>query len=103
MNDFLPDLGTAIANNTIKLNDQLVITLTAYSLSGQPLLSRGKTVEVNHEVFGHLGTFVLPCSAGLLKQMVKVNGGVSFKIVRVSEEQTSSHGEVFRPIEVDIV
>ena len=81
----LPDLGIAIHNNTITLNEQLVLSITPVTLIGQKLRCTNHSVEFCLEVMGHMGSFVLPITHKQLLQRLKDNGMVSFQMVEVGE------------------
>lgn len=99
----LKDLGTAIANGDFNLNPNLTISLTAVALSGLPVRIGAGSVEVCHEVFGYMGSFVLPITVEEMKDTVRVNGMISFKILVVVDEVEASTGEAFRLIRCEIV
>ena len=99
----LPDLGIAIHNNTITLNDDLTISLTQYSLSGCPLLHNDKEVEIAMEVLNHMASFVIPLSKHQVQQHFVTHSLLTFRIVEVMDETTASNGEKFRPIRCEMV
>ena len=99
----LPDLGIAIHNNTITLNEQLVLTITPIVLHGQKLRCTHNSVEFCLEVMGHMGSFVLPITHNQLLQRFKDNGLVSFKMVEVGELIVLNRLDSMRPIRCEMV
>lgn len=98
----LPDLGIAIHNNTITLNQNLVLSITPVTLIGQKLRCTRNSTEFCLEVFQHMGSFVVPLSHNQLLKQLKDDGLVSFKMVEVGELIVLNRLDSFRPIKCQL-